>query len=406
MIPYLTARGITSVALLARVAHAQEALEASLATPFVSGWQASDGTEFKASANDALLVPAALTVAWEDARVAGARALAPVTTEPAPAASLLLNTDRHDRIPATLLPGQWPSLVDAYNQKFATSIRVFPEERFMGAESIIARVLHELRTSRYFTALKLGEIIGKRAFSADGVPNRIALAQADSSAGMRIAIGGTFTQVTPQHMPTFALQVLDALEAIRWAYILCSYGEGESAVALEEFFKARVRRASGDYGLQEVKYLWLSGSWRLALAMRKGQSFDESVAAMIHDLPWQSEQAAVFRQEYPEPGRANRSRSRNRRSRERTRRQRSRSPGRRGGKGASKGKGKGKKGRVDTVQWLTGSNGSQICRNYNLSLCGRTQCPRTHVCAICQATTAPLTRRTTRDSAARPLPRP
>ena len=118
--------------------------------------------------------------------------------------------------------------------------------------------------------------------------------------------------------------------------------------------------------------------------MRKGQSFDESVTAMIHDLPWQSEQAAVFRQEYPEPNRPNRSRSRNRRSRERGRRQRSRSPGRRGGKGAGKDKGKGKKGRVDTSQWLTESNGSQICRNYNLSLCGRTQCSRTHVCAICQ----------------------
>ena len=35
--------------------------------------------------------------------------------------------------------------------------------------------------------------------------------------------------------------------------------------------------------------------------MRKGQSFDEAVVAMIKDLPWQSEQAAVFRQEYPEP---------------------------------------------------------------------------------------------------------
>ena len=30
------------------------------------------------------------------------------------------------------------------------------------------------------------------------------------------------------------------------AYILCSYGEEDSAVALEDFFKARVRRANGD----------------------------------------------------------------------------------------------------------------------------------------------------------------
>ena len=114
-------------------------------------------------------------------------------------------------------------------------------------------MLYELKTSRYFTPLKLGEIIGKRAFSADGAPKRIALAQADSSIGMRIAIDGTFTQATPQHTPTSAMQVLGALEAIRWAYVLCAYGEENSALALEDFFKARVRRANGDYRLQEVK---------------------------------------------------------------------------------------------------------------------------------------------------------
>ena len=178
------------------------------------------------------------------------------------------------------------------------------------------------------------------------------------------------------------MQTLDALEAIRWAYVLCAYGEENFALALE-FFKARVRRATGDYGLQEVKYLWLSGSWRFALAVRKGQSFDEAVVAMINDLPRQSEQAAAFRQEYPESSRANRSRSRHRRSRERGRKHRSRSPGKRGGKGAGKDKGKGKKPLVDTSHWLTEASGSEICRNWN-SLCGRTQCSRTHVCAICQ----------------------
>ena len=216
LILYLTARGITSVALLARVARTQEALEANLATPFIAGWKASDGTDFKGSTNDALLAPAAFTVAWEDARVARARALAPVTTEPAPVASPQQGAERLDRIPTALLPGQWSALVDAYNQRFAPSIRAFPEERLMGAESVIARMLHELMTSRYFTALKLGEIIGlKRAFSADGAPKRIALAQADSSTGMRIAIDGTFTQVTPQHTLFSALQILDALEAIK-----------------------------------------------------------------------------------------------------------------------------------------------------------------------------------------------
>ena len=214
LIPYLTARGITSAALLARVAATEDALVASLATPFITDWQASDGTNFQANASDALLVQAALTVAWEDARVARARAFAPVTTEPAPAASPQQVAERLGRVPTNLLPGQWSALVDAYNTRFAPAIRAFPEERLMGAESF-ARMLYELKTSRCFTPLELGEIIGKRAFSADGAPNRIALAQAESSTGMRIAMDGTFTQVTPQHTPTSAMQILDALEAIR-----------------------------------------------------------------------------------------------------------------------------------------------------------------------------------------------
>ena len=99
-------------------------------------------------------------------------------------------------------------------------------------------MLYEFKTSRYFTSPKLGEIIGKRAFSADGAPNRVALAQAGSSTGMRIAMDGMFTQVTPQHTPTSAMQILDALEATRWAYILCAYSEENSALSLEDFFKS------------------------------------------------------------------------------------------------------------------------------------------------------------------------
>ena len=383
--PYLTARGITTVALLARAAPTEEALVADLVTPFIEGWQASDGTSFKAEATEAVLVRAALTVAWEDARLARARALAPVPTAPVPAASSQQSADRPERAPIHLLPGQWTALVDAYNSKYAPAIRAFPEEMLMGAESIIARMVYELKTSRHFTPLKLGEIVAKRAFTADGAPNRVALAQADSPTGLRLAVDGTFTQVTPQHTPTSAMQILDALEAIRWAYILCAYGEEASATALEDFFKSRVRRATGDYGLQEVKYLWLSASWRIALAMRKGQSFDEAVDAMIGDIPWQAEQAAGFRQEYPEQAaRPNRSRSRRRRSRERTTRARSRSPGKHG-KGGNKGKSKAQpKQRVDTSRWLTEVDGSEICRNWNLSLCSRTKCARAHICAICR----------------------
>ena len=87
LVPYVAAHGITTVALFARAAATEDALVAGLVTPFVSGWQASDGTALQANASDALLAQAALTVALEDARDARALALATVASAPAPAAS-------------------------------------------------------------------------------------------------------------------------------------------------------------------------------------------------------------------------------------------------------------------------------------------------------------------------------
>ena len=322
-VPYLTARGIATVALLARAAASEDALVAGLAAPFISGWQAADGTT-QANASDALLVQAALTVAREDARVARALALAPVASAPAPAASPQQAAERPERVPTNSLPGQWSALVDAYNSRYAPAIRAFPEEMLMHGRGG-HHCPHGVRTQRRATSPRSSW--GRSSANAHSArmarPTASRCTQADSSTGVRIAMDGTFTQVTPQRAPTSAMQILGTLEAIWWAYILCASGEEASALSLEVFCKSRVRRASGDYGFQEVKYLWCS--WRLALAMRKGLSFDEATSAMINDLPWQSEQAAVFRQEYPEPASRthNRSRSRRRRFRERGRKHRS-----------------------------------------------------------------------------------
>ena len=123
LVPYLTARGITTVALLARAAATEDALVAGLVTPFISGWQASDGTTLQANAYDALLAQAAFTVAWEDARVARALALAPVASAQAPAASPQHAAERPERVPTNLLPVQWSAPVDAYNSRYAPAIR-------------------------------------------------------------------------------------------------------------------------------------------------------------------------------------------------------------------------------------------------------------------------------------------
>ena len=98
---------------------------------------------------------------------------------------------------------------------------------------------------------------------------------------MRIAVDRAFTQVTPQHTLTSAMQILGALVAIGWAYILCAYSEEASALSLEDFFKSRVRRASGDYGLQEVKYVPVVGGRALGASLSRCARVSQSTKPSV-----------------------------------------------------------------------------------------------------------------------------
>ena len=66
---------------------------------------------------------------------------------------------------------------------------------------------------------------------------------------------------------------MGALEASRWAYTLHAYDTEESAASFEYFFNAKVRRATSDHALTEIKLLWLAALWRVAVQTRKGDTF-------------------------------------------------------------------------------------------------------------------------------------
>ena len=106
----------------------------------------------------------------------------------------------------------------------------------------------------------------------------------------------TVTTAEWQYSPRSAFACLDAIEAVRWACVLCNYGSEESAESYEEFFKSRIRRSAGEDHISETVALYHAASMRLALDMRGGISFDAAVAAIIKDTDCKNEQIERYRE--------------------------------------------------------------------------------------------------------------
>ena len=54
-----------------------------------------------------------------------------------------------EKVPTSLPPGEWHRLVTSYNEvTLARRQKTFPMEQLLGAESMIARMLHEHRVSK------------------------------------------------------------------------------------------------------------------------------------------------------------------------------------------------------------------------------------------------------------------
>ena len=215
------------------------------------------------------------------------------------------------------------------------------------------------------------------------------------------------------HLAPHLLASLFFFEAIHWAFTLCAYGPDESAAAYEDFFKHRVRRSSGEAHIGETVALYDAASWRVALDMRGGKSFDNAVDEFIHDTAWHTDQIERFRDRLAQR-RGGKGDGRHRRSRSRTGRylarspqsRRSRSPSR-GRRGKPQGKNRSrersplrrqtatdsskekkllKTDKLGTADWnKKDEDGNELCRNFSLGICRKTseKCQWVHKCAIC-----------------------
>ena len=284
LVEYLERRGIRTPATLALLSKDEEGLDRTLVQPLMQGWQKDDGTTISIAESDKPIAKATLLhmwmmakQSWEQAQIAN-QLKVPAPSSPTTGAKTAAT---EDKIPRALAPGRWSALVQEYqSQQIGGEDRIFPVQEVIGAESVLARVLHEHEVSKTYTPVLLGEIVSARTFQANGEPNP--LAKRDRSV-TKLTQTGEQLVAAPEEpwQPRSVLAILDGLSSIRWCYVLCKVGPEQ---AIHTFFDWLVRLVrSRPNKTDQMAQFWMSVSWKLALEMRSGRTFAECVPALMKD---------------------------------------------------------------------------------------------------------------------------
>jgi len=284
IIEYLELRGIKTPATLALLSKDESSLEQTLIQPLMQGWSKPDGGMLTIPENEKPIAKAILLHMWLLAKQsweATHAAMQPKPAAPSTTAASNSATATEDKVPKNLAPGQWSALLQDYqSQQIGGQDRVFPVQELIGAESVIARVLHEHETSKSYTPVLLGELVTIRTFQANGEPNPLAKRERSVT---KLTLTGEQLVAAPEEpwQPRSVLAILDGLASIRWCFILCKMGPEQ---AVHSFFDWLVRLVrSRPAKTDQLAQFWMSVSWKLALEMRGGRTFSESTTAIMRD---------------------------------------------------------------------------------------------------------------------------
>jgi len=283
----------------------------------------------------------------------------------------------------------------------------------MGAECVLARMVHEATVTRIFTPVELGEILQHRAYTATGQVNTALTKKAAVQAiGIRPGSrhdGPELAYRCEDFDPNSHQLVADALDAIKWAILFAGWTTSdEVASAWTDTFLRLLRVRRGQ--VPAIKTYYLAASWKLAMDMRSGISFDVSSEDIRKDRDFMSEHFDTYYHGRTEDndhgkgkgkGRGKRDKGR-RHSRSRERRNRraledrppaqqralkDRSPSRRRGRSDSRGPygaDRRKPSGGHPTYHKKDKNGKEICQNFNKDKCNNAACKRSHACTICQ----------------------
>ena len=127
----------------------------------------------------------------------------------------------------------------------------------------------------------LGELVAARTFTAAGEPNP--LAKKDRST-TTLLLNDAKLVAAPEEawQPRSVLAVLDGLASIRWCFILLKLGSEQAVHSYFDWLTRLVR--SRPQKTEQFGQFFITISWKLATAMRSGQSFDAAASLLMKDL--------------------------------------------------------------------------------------------------------------------------
>lgn len=287
---YLLARGVRTAATLALIANDTDQLEKVLIKPLVDGWKVSDTEIIRISTSEAPIAAAVMQRMWSTCRNAWTAQQAahatlttptlPMSSPTAPAGSG--SSGSADEKPPKQLPsGTWSKLLAAYeSQQLGGRNRVFPAHELLGAESVLARIWWEHEKTKMYSAIGLGELLQVRTFLPSGEINPLAKKDKGTS-NLVISDNRLVQQEDAAWQPRSILAVLDGLSSLRWAFILINIGDEHSVNSFFDWF-VRLARSRPNKTDQLCQF-WTATSWRLAMDMRTGKSFAESIGPIMRD---------------------------------------------------------------------------------------------------------------------------
>jgi len=404
-VEYLTARGFGNVRIFARAAPSPELFITRVFTPYVQGMEIG-GTMHKLD-RDPVLAEASFVVAWEEAAAARTAELRHAS-EGAPLAALgppgaYYTTAPQARTQSTLLPGDWQRQVDRWESQW-TPKRTFPSKILQGSETVLARLLYEKDVTRQFTPLGLCDIVATRAYHYDGSVNVDRLERPKPDQALNISHAGEVYVDNGNRENTKSLTSWDANDAITsnlWALRWADLASDGPAEDFQNLLVKLIR--SPDVDLYVFQPLYTSLSWRIAMAMREGASWDQASADLKRDRGWIDDQVQKLTREHRErrerravtPQRAPRGHSA----------QRGRSPAHRARSPAPSGRDHGGRQRSRSRQAQRASHkappkegnydrdkrarsvsrgGREYCKNFLAGKCKRKNCKYSHECPNCR----------------------
>ena len=390
---YIAAKGVHSVSVFALLAKNDADFKTYMIDPFVNG-VTIQGIDYKCF-EDPNIVEAYMTAAWEECQhsrkeQAVQQQLAlqnTLSTSPGPQQMSLPTTQQQQqtitstRTPKELSPGTWAAQIKKYEDVTLDNVkRIFPSQLLIGAEEVLARMLHERTVTTCYTPVKLGEIISNRSLRKDGKVNEYAVTKQDRVLGITARGEDLTFKREPDFDPKSQWQLLDGIEATMFAMIFCEWGSEPSIRKWCEHFNGLLRKHAHNLGA--VKEAWDTMSWKLALDMRNGITFDLSTDNMLKDISLWLE----FFMTSPSPRK--RTFSAHNEGKGQPPKTKTKTP-----KGASKGAGSGKGSSVS--KWSQPFNAWQQatpapaketapCRDFQLGRCTRgANCMYDHSCTTC-----------------------